>query len=123
MWVGGPNSLTRIAPSTGRVTSTIRLDGTPVALAVGAGAVWAALGSDGKVVRVDAETEAVEVISLGAAATALAASSDAVWAAVPSLGAVVRIDPERNEIVETVETGATPVALALVGGSPWVAVR
>jgi DNA-binding SARP family transcriptional activator len=123
VWVGGPNALTRISPSTGRATSTIRLDGTPVALAVGAGAVWAALGDGGKVARVDVETEAVEAISLGAAATALVAGADAVWAAAPSLGAVVRIDPERNEVVQTIETGATPVSLALVGEAPWVAVR
>lgn len=122
LWVGGSNAVSRVSPALNRVTSTIRLEAMPVALAAGHGSVWAALATAGKVARVDAETEAVETIRVGGAPTALAVGRDAVWVAVPSEGAVLRIDPERNAVVARIVTGATPTAIAVTGDSVWVAV-
>jgi DNA-binding SARP family transcriptional activator/streptogramin lyase len=122
VWVGGSNAVSRISAALNRETSTIRLEAMPVALAAGHGSVWAALGTAGKVARVDVETEAVETITVGGAPTALAVDRDAVWVAVPSEGAVLRIDPERNTVIDRILTGATPTAVAVDGDTVWVAV-
>jgi DNA-binding SARP family transcriptional activator/streptogramin lyase len=122
VWVGGSNAVSRISPALNRVTSTVRLEAMPVALAAGDGSVWVALGTAGKVARVDVETEAVETIAVGGAPTALAVDRDAVWVVVPSEGAVLRIDPDRNAVVARILTGATPTAVAVAGDTVWVAV-
>jgi DNA-binding SARP family transcriptional activator len=122
LWVGGSNAVSRISPALNRVTSTVRLEAMPVALAAGHGSVWVALATAGKVARVDAETEAVESIPVGGAPTALAVDRDAVWVVVPSEGAVLRIDPDRNAVVARILTGATPTAVAVAGDTVWVAV-
>jgi DNA-binding SARP family transcriptional activator len=122
LWVGGWNAVSRISPATGRVTSAIRLDATPVSLAVGGGSIWASLPAAGKVVRIDVETESVEAIAVDGAPAALASGADGVWVAVPSQGAVLRLDPTSGEVVARIPTGATPTALAATGDSVWVTV-
>jgi DNA-binding SARP family transcriptional activator/DNA-binding beta-propeller fold protein YncE len=122
LWVGGWNAVSRISPATNRVTSTIRLGAMPVALAAGAGAVWAVLPAAGKVVRIDAESESVETIPVSGAPTAVAVGREAVWVAVPSRGEVLHIDPGSGEVVARIQTGATPTAVAAAGDDVWVTV-
>jgi streptogramin lyase len=66
----------------GLVRTTVTVGKDPVALAVGAGSIWVANGTDKTISRVDPSRGRVETIKLGANPTALAANQDGVWVAV-----------------------------------------
>jgi YVTN family beta-propeller protein len=131
-------TLSRVDPTTGTVTSTVRLANPgrptdqfgPWNIATGAGSVWVAsmgldaAGSaiDGAVVRIDPQTErAVATISVGRFPAAIAADDDAVWVANQLDRTVARIDPRTNQWVATIPVGTQPNSLAVGAGSAWVA--
>jgi DNA-binding SARP family transcriptional activator/DNA-binding beta-propeller fold protein YncE len=123
VWLGGPDAISRISPGLGRVTSTFRVEGTPVALAVSDGSLWIALGTAGKLLRVDTTTEApAAVIPLPNAPTAVVAVRSGVWVASEAGGAVYRIDPRQNKIVAVIRIGAAPTSLAAAPQGVWVGV-
>ena len=119
LWVGGPRAVTRISPSSNRV---IRLAETPSAVVTGFGSVWVALRAAAKLVRIDAESEAVERIPIEGPATALAVGHGAVWIAIGTRGALLRVDPARNEVAARVPLGAAPTSLAVSSEGVWVGV-
>jgi DNA-binding SARP family transcriptional activator len=123
LWLGGPSAVSRISPDTDTVTSTLRLEATPVALAVADGSLWIALGTGGEILRVDTATEAVAaVIPLGNPPTALVAGPSGIWVASAPAGTVYRIDPLQNKIVARIRTGAAPASLAATRQGVWVGV-
>jgi DNA-binding SARP family transcriptional activator/streptogramin lyase len=119
LWVGGPRAVTRISRASNRA---IRLPETPTALAVGYGSVWVASRSAAKLFRIDAETEAVETITIEGPATAVAVGHGAVWLALAPRGAVLRIDPARNEVDARIAVGGAPISLAVSPAGVWVGV-
>src|SRR6266511_251420 len=123
LWLGGPNAVSRISPDTDTVTSTLRLEATPVALAVADGSLWIALGTGGEILRVDTATEAIAaVIPLGNQPTAVVAGPSGIWVASAAAGTVYRIDPLQNKIVARIRTGAAPTSLAATHQGVWVGV-
>jgi len=104
------------------VTRRIAVGGHPVALATGAGAVWAAAEDSGAVVRIDPGSgDVLEAIAVGNGPSALAMGFGAVWAANRQDGTVSRIDPATGRVTDTLPAGRAPVALVAAGGALWVA--
>jgi streptogramin lyase len=103
VWVANAQSasITRVNPSTMRVTGTWRLpDGhggaiEPAAIAFFAGRLWVADGIHDTVTAIDPATgrEVGRAVSLPGPFRQLAAGDGALWAATSFPGAVVRIDP------------------------------
>ena len=73
------NSLAAVDPATGRVVAEVPVGVTPVAVAVGEGAVWVLNADDQTISRVDSETKDVRALAIGATPTDVAAGSDGVW--------------------------------------------
>ncbi|HJR98095.1 MAG TPA: ABC transporter substrate-binding protein [Actinomycetota bacterium] len=93
LWVAnaGDATVTRIDPSTGSVTSTERMGGTPVALTTTPDGVWVANAGDGSVERIDPETARVsETYDVGNAPQALAGTDGGVWVGVQAAPATHR---------------------------------
>jgi streptogramin lyase len=69
VWVvnGNTNTVTKIDPSLRGVVATIPLEhvANSLGLTVGEGAAWVVDGADGKLLRIDAKTDAVTSIPLG----------------------------------------------------------
>ena len=122
--LGLDSSLARIDPATASVDKRIRVAANTLsAIAVGAGAVWAAAPYDGTVWRVDPEPRLVQrTIDVGAGVTDVAYGLGSVWALNSLRGTVSRIDPETNRVVKKVALGNTPRQLAVGAGGVWVTV-
>jgi streptogramin lyase len=98
-----------------RVVATLPLPGTPVAVAVGAGGVWAVAADRNQVVRLDPGTgRVVATVPLPVGPAQLALAPDALWVLSPPDNSVSRIDPA------TVPVGREASGLALAAGSVWV---
>ncbi len=111
----------RIDLRSGRVTQRIAVGGRPVALAVGAEAVWVAAEESGSLVRIDPHSgDIVDAIRVGNGPAAVAVGLGAVWTANRQDGTVSRIDPASDRI-DPVPAGREPVALTIANGALWVA--
>lgn len=104
------------------VVATIPVDGNPVHVAVGEGAVWVAGDS---VSRVDPATNKVVAAFAGESrreGTAIAVGEGAVWVSGGAFdGEVIRIDPGSGEVT-TIHAGYMyddPYAVAVGAGSVW----
>ena len=122
--LGLDSSLARIDPATAAVDKRIRVAANTLsAIAVGAGAVWAAAPYDGTVWRVDPEPRVVQrTIDVGMGVTDVAYGLGSVWALNSLRGTVSRIDPETNRVVAKVALGNTPRQIAVGAGGVWVTV-
>ena len=118
------SQLARIDPGTASVDKRIRVAANTLsAIAVGAGAVWAAAPYDGTVWRVDPEPRLVQrTIDVGTGVTDVAYGLGSVWALNSLRGTVSRIDPETNRVVAKVALGNTPRQIAVGAGGVWVTV-
>jgi peptide/nickel transport system substrate-binding protein len=121
------NSVAAIDPS-GKVTASVPVGATPIALASTNNALWVANLDDQTVTHVDPETgQAVRTISVGDSPTGIAAVNDTVWVAAGA-NSVDEIDPRYDQltsrhVVKTIGTFAigTPPRPALHAfGSLWV---
>jgi YVTN family beta-propeller protein len=130
-WVGagiaGRTVLARISPEFNRVVQTrefrrtgFRLDvGWPVA--VGEGAVWAAGGRIGTVLRLHPRTmRTLASVSLGIQPVTIAVGEGGVWVANRD-NTVVRIDPRTNEATASATVAPGSAAIAVGEGAVWVA--
>jgi YVTN family beta-propeller protein len=81
IWVGNSlaDSVTRIDPSTNRLTGTFPTGRTPAAVAVGAGAVWVANSRDGTVTRYEPKTADISTIQVGGTPVDLAFGEGGIW--------------------------------------------
>jgi branched-chain amino acid transport system substrate-binding protein len=122
--LGLDSSLARIDPETGSVDRRIRVAANTLsAIAIGAGAVWAAAPYDGTVWRVDPEPRLVQrTIDVGTGVTDVAYGLGSVWALNSLRGTVSRIDPATNRVVAKVALGNTPRQIAVGAGGAWVTV-
>jgi sugar lactone lactonase YvrE len=121
----------------GGAQRTVRLPGTPTAIALGTGSVWVAYGQAGTSQAVgQPETGSGGVVKLnpttgrqtaqqteGAVPTALVVAHGAVWVALPDdLNDLDRIDEATGRSVSsapTVSVGRQPTDLAFANGSVW----
>jgi tRNA A-37 threonylcarbamoyl transferase component Bud32/streptogramin lyase len=90
-----------IDPHTNRVSAPIGLPGTPSNLAAGAGALWVADESEGKVYKVQPGA-GIQVVDVGNDPVALAVGDGAVWVVNRGDGTVMRIDPVGGTVLDTI---------------------
>ncbi|HEY6058804.1 MAG TPA: hypothetical protein VIV06_12295 [Candidatus Limnocylindrales bacterium] len=115
-----------------KITASISLAGTPVAIAVGGGSTWVANLSGENVIRIDPTTNRVAAfVSLdtdpATVPYSLAYGEGALWVGSPAFaadgtpasGSVARIDPS-GQVVATIGTGV-PYSIATGFGAVWVA--
>ena len=118
IWVvkSSTRSLIRIGAGAGHrhldTAIALGVEGSPLRVAVGAGAVWV-LGAE-SVVSVDPVTYAQQQIAVPAGTAQIAAGPGGVWVTNPRLRTVTRIDAGDHQ---TIFVGATPDAIA-VGLAP-----
>jgi YVTN family beta-propeller protein len=121
VWVAG-DGVTRIDPATLLPAGVPVPVGQVSAIAVGARAVWAAVGH--KVVKIDPANDSVEAsIPVGSNPKSIAYGYGAVWVANSSDGTISRIDPAKEAVVKTIRVGRSPVGLAYGAGRLWVSVQ
>ena len=97
-------------------------DGTPTALAAGAGALWATDRAHDRVLRLDPSGHrTIDRIQVERSPSAIVATSEGVWVANTGSGTLSEISPDSGTVVATVRVGNAPVSLAAGGGAIWVA--
>ena len=111
----------RVALASGRRTASVRLDGAPIAVAVGLGSLWA-LDSGSTVYRLNARTgRIVKRIRVGAnAAYNLWIGAGAVWVADDQGARVLRVSPSGNRVVARVGVGDGPADMVFRGRTAWI---
>ena len=128
VWFSSGNAtITRIHPSSGRVTAQIRHRGLTFddisQVAVGEGAVWVS-SCCSVVTRIDPRTNAVAAVLEGFGGP-IAAGQGGVWLAAAEEGLVWRIEPSdkrrANFPSRTIGVGPNPLGVAVGEGSVWVA--
>jgi virginiamycin B lyase len=84
VWVTDPNADTveRIDAASRRVTETVRVGRTLVAVAVGGGSVWVANARDKTVTRIDPLTTDLTTIPVGGTPQRIAFGASGVWVTV-----------------------------------------
>jgi streptogramin lyase len=119
VWVTSHAGLYRIDPATGAAVLVLPQDYL-FRVTLGHGAVWITTGSDGRVLRVDPDSNTVTAeINVGAGpVTNLAVSEDAVWASANS--DLVRIDPATNEVVARLRSQRPFGDVAFADGALWI---
>ena len=99
-----PESVAVVDPETKRIVADVPTGGRPVAIAVGAGAVWVGNGDDGTVSRIDPKTYGiVKTIGLGVDVSDIAVGHGSVWVAGGNAGTLTRIDPRLNGVQDTID--------------------
>lgn len=123
-----PNSIAIIDPETNELERYVPVGSGPIAVAVGARAVWVVNADDGTLTRIDPETrEVTRTIGAGTPATDVVVAFGSAWVANGTEGTISRIDLESNAVAETFpvqrDVGlVSPVvsAIAAGSGSIWV---
>jgi peptide/nickel transport system substrate-binding protein len=118
----GTNVIGILDPS-GSIVGSVRLDGTPAAVAVGAGSVWASITDRDSIVRIDPKARiVVDTVPLqGARAPAgVAVGGGGVWVADSGSGEVSWINPQDTGAVTSIRVGQGPGPIAYGAGAAWV---
>jgi DNA-binding SARP family transcriptional activator len=124
-----PNSVAVVNPENGKVVADVPIGGRPVAIAIGAGAVWVVNADDQTIVRIDPKTRKVvkAIGGLGTNVSDVAVGFGSVWVAGGNDGTLTRIDPSLNAPGAPIDLGKggelVPKAVFLVAtgaGSVWV---
>ncbi len=105
------------------VSDPIPVGRAPLRLAVGADAVWVTSERDGTLTRLDPESgeKVWQMFLQGADPSGVAIGSRWLWVTDPRHGRLLRLDPDRGRLLETIDVGGAPGAIALGGGRVWVA--
>ena len=82
----------RINPATNAIEDTVRVDGAPAGVAIGAGSVWVTSRRGGKLTRIEpgAPPRVAGTVALGNSPQGVAVVDGAVWVALQADGACVR---------------------------------
>jgi peptide/nickel transport system substrate-binding protein len=124
VWAAGTGggTVSRVDPSTQRVTQTIEIGGKPTAMAYDGHKMWTASPLGQALSRIDPATGHVErTVTVNDPVSSIAADGRTVWAASANTGTVVSVDGETGKVLATVRVGGGPSAVAVGGGSVWVA--
>jgi DNA-binding SARP family transcriptional activator len=101
-----PNSVAALDAETGKVVADVPIGGSPVAIAVGSGAVWAVDADHSTIARIDLKTkEVLPIGGLGSQVSDVAYAFGSLWVAGGNEGTLSRIDPRHNGI-QQVDLGA-----------------
>jgi YVTN family beta-propeller protein len=107
---------------TARITVGTREQSGPIAVAAGAGGIWAANVDEGTVARIDpSSNRLVTTVTVGDLPSAILVHTGRVWVADRGDRTVSVIDPGTNRVVARIPVGGGPTALAAGAGSIWVA--
>jgi len=122
VWVGsGEGTVLRLDPATGETVTSIDVGGNAVGLAVGEGAVWAAVVTE-RAVRIEPRTNTVTAeVSVGLPVT-LAAGEGAVWV-LDVFDTVWSVDPDTGAVTKSFSVGKFPLGVATGDGAVWVALN
>jgi streptogramin lyase len=113
--------LTRVDPSSLRLSKRLAIGGSPAGLALCWGRLWVGGGRrDTWLTRVDPVTNRFERVDVGVESPAWPTCvGDAVWS--PTVHGVVRIDPRSGTVVASISLGGTPARVAAApDGTIWV---
>ncbi len=116
-----PNSIAAVDMKSGDVVADVPIGGSPIALALGAGSLWAVDGDHSTVTRIDERTkDRVPIGGLGSDIKELAFGFGSLWVAGGNDGTVLRLDPH-DEGLQPVDLGAAlPVFSIRIGeGAVW----
>ncbi|MFZ1287935.1 MAG: ABC transporter substrate-binding protein, partial [Candidatus Phosphoribacter sp.] len=101
----------------------VPVSGAPVALAYGAGSVWALDATRNLVLRIDPDTRRVHetIPDVGGSPQSIAVDGHDVWIAGFDEGVVTRVNTETNTVVTKIRVGIQPAAVVAREGRVWVA--
>jgi len=87
----------------------------------GAGSIWVPSDAEGKIARIDPETnEVIATVDVAPQTFFLAYGLDALWAVSSEGQSIERIDPATNKVTGSAELGKQPGFLAAGEGAVWV---
>lgn len=118
-----PNSIAIIDPQTNELEDHVRVGSGPIAVAVGADAVWVVNADDGTLTRIDPDTrEVARTIGTGTPATDVVVAFGSAWVANGTEGTISRIELASNAVAETFPVRrnvglVSPVVSAIAAGS------
>jgi len=116
------DSMAIVDPGNGSLLGQVKLDGSPAAIADGAGAVWVTDEDRGVVSRIDKETRTIrQTIGVGRGPAALAIDREGVWVANRQDGTLSVVSPQTNQVVDTIAVGRTVEGLCITDGTVWAA--
>jgi YVTN family beta-propeller protein len=121
------NSVAALDAETGKVVADVPIGGSPVAIAFGAGAVWAVDADHSTIARIDAKTkEVLPIGGLGSQVSDVTFAFGSLWVAGGNDGTLARIDPRHNGIQQVDlgrSAGVVPQPVFTVRAGPqavWV---
>jgi streptogramin lyase len=117
-----PNTVVRLDPETGEVTSGATVGTTPTSVAYGDGSLWVANFDDRTIQPVDPKTTepgSAIGLTLEGHPDGIAVGGGSVWVASGISGVVFKVDPITNAAVP-IETGVGLSAVAFGEGAVWV---
>jgi DNA-binding SARP family transcriptional activator len=119
----GVSGLVAISDQSNRIVAATPLPGTPAAITPGAGSLWVADASNGRVWRIDPASGAeVDRIPVGGDPASIASGDGAEWVASADGATVLRINPMTETVTQRIRlAGDNPDALAIGAGRLWVA--
>jgi DNA-binding beta-propeller fold protein YncE/predicted Ser/Thr protein kinase len=105
------------------VSSPIPVGRGPIRVATGDGEVWATSAPDGTLSKIDPRTPAVAgaPLRVGEGVSGVAIGAGSVWVSSPLTGQVLRVDPGSDRVLERIDVGGRPGAIAYGGRRVWVA--
>ncbi|MDQ4076150.1 MAG: hypothetical protein M3220_07870 [Chloroflexota bacterium] len=114
--------LTPIALSSEQLLATIPIEGGELAtLVIGEEAVWVRSAANGKIYRIDPQSNSVvDTITTSSRGWGLAVQDDALWAPNTLSDEVHRIDLQSGEVIATIPAGDFPAEMAISRGAVWV---
>jgi hypothetical protein len=114
------DSVSVIRPGVAR-PETIRVEGGPLGIAAGEGAIWVVTYWNRQLVRIDPETRRVlRRIPIGAGPLAVAVGAGAVWVTNRDGHSITRVDPKTNKVSRTIRLDAAPYGIRYGHGRMWV---
>ena len=116
----GTDAAALIDPGKGSLRTSVKLDGPPSAIAIGADAVWVSGDRDGTVSRIDPSTGTIrQTVKVGHGPSELAADRGGVWAANNQDGTLSYVSAATNEVTDRIGAGS-PSDVCLLEGDVWV---
>ena len=114
------DSVSVVRPGSQR-PETIAVEGGPLGIAAGHGAIWVVTFWSRELVRIDPDTRRVlHRIPVGAGPLDVAVGGGAVWVTNRDDRTISRIDPSTNTVVRTIRLAAAPHGVRVAHGRVWV---